>query len=357
MEFGVDVRADEGESRELFSYVSGVFTKRRIAGGDAAVGGAYVEASNTTGPWLVVGGVRVDEWSNSAAHRTETPIAGGAPTLDLHPEDRRGALPSARFGVRRDLSDALGNGVFWRAAAYTGFRTATLNELHRPFRVGNTVTEANPALEPERLYGAETGIGRDRGGLTWDITAFVSKLDNAITNVTLGRGPATFPVAGFVPAGGLYKMRENAGAVNAAGIEADSRWAITPALDLAAALAYTRSRVDGGDQAPQLTGLKPALTAPFTATVGLDWKVLPALTLNADARYETARFDDDLNTLRLAPAITANARAEWAFTNRLSVFMAVDNLFDAAVQTAQAADHTLSYDAPRMVRIGVRLRG
>ena len=44
-----------------------------------------------------------------------------------------------------------------RTAAYRAFRLPTLNEYYRPFRVGSTVTEANPALKLETLDGAEIG--------------------------------------------------------------------------------------------------------------------------------------------------------------------------------------------------------
>ena len=60
-----------------------------------------------------------------------------------------GVTPTGRLAVRRELEGA----SYLRAAACAGFRPPTLNELHRPFRVGNDVTEANPGLKPERLYG------------------------------------------------------------------------------------------------------------------------------------------------------------------------------------------------------------
>ncbi len=46
--------------------------------------------------------------------------------------------------MRYDLSDSL----YLRTAAYEGFRAPSLNELYRPFRVGQIVTNANPALTP-----------------------------------------------------------------------------------------------------------------------------------------------------------------------------------------------------------------
>ncbi|MGH9582904.1 MAG: TonB-dependent receptor plug domain-containing protein, partial [Bryobacteraceae bacterium] len=42
-----------------------------------------------------------------------------------------------------------------RASGYRSFRAPTLNELYRPFRVGNVLTEANAALVPEGLTGVE----------------------------------------------------------------------------------------------------------------------------------------------------------------------------------------------------------
>ena len=114
-----------------------------------------------------------------------------------------------------------GRRCYLRAAAYSGFRPPTLNELYRPFRVGNDVTEANAELVPERLYGAEIGAGGSAGIVDWSATAFYNRLADAVTNVTLGFGPARqLPVAGFIPAGGVLLQRQNVGAVNAYGLEA-----------------------------------------------------------------------------------------------------------------------------------------
>ena len=88
---------------------------------------------------------------------------------------------AARFDL--DPNDYL------RAAAYSGFRIPTLNELYRPFRVGNNVTEANPDLSPEHLYGVEFGAGGSRGPIDWNITSFFNRLEDAVTNMTIGVGP------------------------------------------------------------------------------------------------------------------------------------------------------------------------
>lgn len=359
LEVGTDVRGATGETRELTSFTAAAagFTRTRKAGGQTLTAGAYVEASDQLGPWLLAGGARVDRWADMDGERVERVIATGATALDNRPADQDGVEPTARLGVKRDLSDLLGPGWAARTAAYAGFRPATLNELHRAFRVGNNLTESNPGLVPERLYGAEVGLDYARGPFTAAATVFRNRLEDAVLNVTIGAGPATFPIAGFVPAGGVLRQRQNAGSVDATGLEADSDLRLlADTLHLSAAVAYTYAAVDSTRLTPQLEGKRPALTPRFTATAEARWRPVRRLELLVDGRYESARFDDDLNTLRLRPSVTFDARAEWELRPGLAVFVAADNLFDAAVQTAETADGVYSYDAPRLVRAGLRLR-
>ncbi|MFT8002926.1 TonB-dependent receptor domain-containing protein, partial [Salmonella enterica] len=88
-------------------------------------------------------------------------------------EDRSGEVGSARLAVRRQLTPD----VSARVAAYSGFRPATLNELYRPFRVGNDQTVANADLKPEVLTGVETGLAFDRDGLTWGASLFWNRIE------------------------------------------------------------------------------------------------------------------------------------------------------------------------------------
>jgi len=345
-ELGVDGRDYDGESKEDL-YSQGTPTGNRVSGGGEAIAGLYLETSRTLGRLLLTGGARLDGWEDYASKLIQT---GNSP-LDQHPGDRGGVVPSGRIGLRWDATSDL----YLRSAAYTGFRPATLNELHRSFRVGNDVTEANSALSPERLYGAEAGLG-GKGWLTWDADIFFNQLANAITNVTIGHGPGSFPIAGFVPAGGTLYQRENAGDVNACGVEGEARHDFGAAFSLRAAFDYTHARVDGGSQAPQLTGLRPALTPTATATGGANWRPLSRLTLSADLRYESARFDDDQNTRPIKAGTQVDARAELRLTQALNVYISAENLFDAALQTGRGAAGVVTYDAPRLVMIGVNWR-
>ena len=297
----------------------------------------------------------MDSYTTSDAHRIERDVTTGAATLNLQPKDASQVVPTGRFGVRRDLSGPLG--AYLRAATYAGFRPPTLNELHRPFRVGNDITESNPSLRPERLYGVEVGGGL--GGAVLNISGdmFFNRLDDAIANVTQGVGPFTDPIAGLIPAGGTLRKRMNAGRVDAYGVELDGRWTPLPVLNFTLAGAYTHAEVDGENLAPQLTGLRPALTPRGTVTATARWQVLAPLSLSAALRYETLRYDDDQNLRPLKPGATVDTRAEWAFSRHAALALVLENLFDADIQTARTADNVVSYTAPRTARVELRFRG
>lgn len=350
-ELGADARFAEGETHELFRYMSGAFTRDRIAGGETAVAGLYAEGSWTHGPWLVAGGLRADRWQNADGHRIERDLATGLPTLDETDPDRSGEVVSARLGLRRDLT----NGQALRLAAYTGFRPATLNELHRPFRVGNDLTEANAALEPETLTGVEAGWSwtGDRASVT--ATAFWTRLDDAVVNVTIGVGPATFPRAGFVPAGGVLRQRQNAGTIEATGLELDSRFTLTEALTLRAALSLTDAEVDGGSAAPQLTGLRPAQAPRFSAVAGLDWQATDRLLLAADLRWESDRFEDDLNSRVLDAGGTLDLRADWSVNDTTVLWVSAANLFDEEIEVSETGTGVAGFAPPRTLSVGLRL--
>ena len=348
-ELGADARLNDGEERERYSYSGGTYTRNRVAGGKTSVVGAYADGSWTTGPWLVAGGLRLDHWENTDSHRVERDAATGAVTLDSHPADRDGNVVSGRLGVKRELGDD----VVLRASGYTGFRPASLNELHRPFRVGNDITEANAALKPERLQGFELGVSRKGDKGLVEATAFWNRIEDPITNVTIA-DPTTLPQAGFVPVGGVLRQRQNAGRIVAIGLEGRAERKVG-AVTLTSALSVTDARVDGGSDAPQLTGKRPAQAPIWSATAGLSADLTETLTLATDLTYEGKRFEDDLNSRVLDPAYRLDARLDWRVRPLVTAYVAGDNLLDANIQTSRTADGVAGYSAPRIVRVGVRV--
>ena len=358
LELGGDVRGADGEDREHFKAVAGILTMDRRTGGDTLMGGVYAEASEHLGAWLVTGAARVDDWSSSDGHRIERSLKTGAVSLDQVSPGKDEAVPSFRLAVRRELPAA----GFIRLAGYSGFRAPTLNELYRPFRVGNDITESNPGLAPEKLYGVEAGVGQEGAILKWSATGFYNRLEKAIANVTIAHGPFLSPLDGFIVAGGTLFQRENIPAIDAHGVEFDSALKLSASLTAHGAFDWTDARVDGGTSAPQLTGLRPAETPRLAASLGATWRPIAPLSLTGDVHYESLRFDDDQNTRRLNPGTNVDARADWRLNAHAGLFLAMDNVAGAKIATGRTASSptlpgATSYDEPRRFRVGVTLRG
>jgi outer membrane receptor protein involved in Fe transport len=152
----------------------------------------------------------------------------------------------------------------------------------------------------------------------------------------------------------VLRERRNAGTVEAVGLEAEVERDLGSRLGLRAALAVTDARVDGGSAAPQLTGKRPAQAPVWAATAGAVWRPAPQWTARADLRWESARFEDDLNSRRLGASFQADALVESRIRDGVSAFFAVENLLDAEIETGETADGVEQFGPPRALRVGLR---
>jgi vitamin B12 transporter len=350
LRFGADARRTIGETHELFSYVSGNPTRRRLAGGETWTAGGFAEATSELGQLTLTGGGRLDHWQVSDGHLFEKVIATDVVLRDDKFGTRSGWLPTARGGA----VFAAGGGWSLRSAAYLGWRMPTLNELFRPFRAGLDATAANPDLKPERLAGAEAGLEYARGDMRLSLTGFVNRLKNAIANVTLGRGPGIFPEVGFVAAGGTFRQRENVDAVNVRGIEGSAEWNHGP-WSVRAGASLTHARMQANGAAAFLDGLRPAQTPNFAATLAGGYEQ-GGKGLQIVLRRVGAQFEDDLNTRTLHAATTIDAFASWPLTNRFQLVARGENITNKLVEAAINGDGSVERATPRTFWIGLRLR-
>jgi len=347
-EIGADGRDNRGESRETYSYVAGQPTKLRLAGGESALIGAYAQGTWLSGPWSMTGAARLDRWRSSDGHRREISLATGAASLDLKTPDQGATVASGRAGVGYALNSALS----LRAAVYAGFRPPSLNELYRPFRVGNDVTDANAALRPEQLDGAEFGVHVAKKRLTVDGDLFVNVLRDPITNVTLGHGPGTFGEVGFVPAGGAWRQRRNLGRIDAVGLETRGRYAISARLALTWSATFTDARVEKAYAYPALDGLRPAEAPPYDVALGIEEQV-ERVRLDADWVFEGRTFDDDLNTLPLKPSQKLTLAARCPLADHIDLSLRLDNALNSAIPISHAADGTIGFDNRRYASVAL----
>jgi outer membrane receptor protein involved in Fe transport len=79
------------------------------------------------------------------------------------------------------------------------------------------------------------------------------------------------------------------------------------------------------------------------------------LTLGLRGRYESRRFDDDLNSRVLDAALTLDARAEWQVRDGVTLYAAADNVLDEAVAVSQTANGVAGLGPPRTLRAGASL--
>jgi len=355
----LDWRHSEGETRELFRFIGNGFTRTRIAGGQQDLIGLGLDVPRL---WQsddeqigMDATLRLDRWAHDRAKRLEADRATGAITLSETPVDRNGQVTTGRVSLFAWGGQA-------RVSLFRTFRPPSLNELHRPFRVGNDVTEANADLVPEVLEGLDIDLKKQWQGLGGDwtgiVTLYASRLKDPITNVTIGVGPGVLPRVGFLPAGGTLRQRLNAGQIDAKGLEAGLTWVakgagLQPQIDLRVSM--VDAEVDGGALLLALSGLRPAQSAPWASYVGLTLPLREGPQLTVALRGEGARFEDDLNTRRLKAYQALDLRASWALRRDLEMFVSGENVTGTRIMTAVSGAGILSEASTPLWRIGITI--
>jgi outer membrane receptor protein involved in Fe transport len=334
LRIGADYRRADGElQEEAINAVSGAITERRRAGGATANLGLFIEDDWQIGPLVINVGLRADRTSiTDGFYRAVN--AAGVPVSQVIAPDRSDWAVNWRAGALFYATRRLE----LRAAAYTGLRLPTLNELYRPFVVFPVVTEANAALENERLEGFEVGFDwQPVNALVLSVTAFDNTVENAIANVTIGPN---------------QRQRQNLPAIDARGIEA-SLAAKLGAVSLQSALVWTDAEVRGEGSSSDLDGNRPAQTPEFAATLTLGWRPAEGWQVAGTLRHTSAQFEDDREVDSLAPATTLDAFLAAPLTGKLSLMVRAENLTDEDIITRNQGG-SIDLGVPRTIWLGLR---
>jgi len=338
LRIGADYRRAEGElQEEAFSAFSGNLRERRRAGGTNSDLGLFVEDDWRLGRLILTGGLRADhtriEDGFFIARDADGNVVSETPSAD-----RSDWTVTYRAGAAYQVSDTLR----LRTAAYSGIRLPTLNELYRPFVIFPVVTQANADLENERLEGFEAGIDLTPArGVTFSLTAFDNRLENAIANVTL------------TP---TLRQRQNLPAIHARGLELGTSIA-RGIVSFDATLAYTDAEVDGrsdgGGASLALDSNRPPQSPRWAGAATLALEPREGTILSASLRHVGAQFESDQETDRLPPATTLGAYAQLPLFGRLSLVARAENLTGETIVTRNAGG-TLDLGTPRTFWAGVR---
>jgi len=221
----------------------------------------------------------------------------------------------------------------WRArgSVYRAFRAPTLNELYREFRAGNAITQANAALRPETLFGAEAGVDFTGEHTRVGVTLFRNELDGLVTNVTLSTTPTQI----------LRQRRNGATALNR-GVEVDLRhtWR---SVRFEGSYLFADSRFATRERVPQIA--KHQGTAQLTWTKGRTW-------LTGGLRSVGPQFEDDRNTLLLTGFAVFQAVLRQQLSHGFSATAVLENAFNREFLTGYTPAPQIG--APRLWRLGLR---
>ena len=318
--FGASTRSARADLDEAAISLTGVQAPTiRTQPRQRGYGGVFQARIELSSKATLETGVRIDRWTLEKVGQT-TPVN-----------------PLNFFQPRVGLSYRVRDDSTLRVSWLTGFRTPTMNELYRSFRVGNTLTNANADLKPEETTGPEVAYTMQRERWTGRAIFYATRMSGAIYNRTISSTPTA-----------IVRQRDN-GDARAVGSELELEWRASRMFTITTAWAFTDSRFTSGELDGKRTPQVPKVggSVGFRALVGSFAGAL-------NVRLIGSQFDDDINTLNLERASLVDGRAGWRFSRRFELFGAVENAFDQEVDTGKTPLRTIG--APRMARAGVTAR-
>jgi outer membrane receptor protein involved in Fe transport len=326
-----DFRDSKGFSDELI-FANGRVTTLVGAGGAQRSFGVFVQGiwQATKNLNLSIGG-RFDHFKNYGALSSTTVAATSRSTVAEF-SDRTQTAFSPRVAALYRVND---NVSF--VASYAGsFRSPTLNELYRAFRVGNVLTLANENLRSESAKTLE--VGARFSGFSGNFSArgnvFYTSIDRPVVSVTLSTTPTL-----------ITRQRQNFGKTRAVGFEGDIAYRPFGFWEITAGYVFSDSRFPADDRfVPQVARSQFTIQSSFKPTT--------KLTFSVQGRVSGRQFEDDLNSLILRKYATFDVFGSYRF-RRVEFFVAAENVFNSRYDLGLTPNLTVA--GPRFLRGGVRL--
>jgi outer membrane cobalamin receptor len=351
---GADLSSASGSLFESFNFVNNVATQRRDVGGTQMFSGLFVQDAADLGHGLrLLASVRADQVRNTNGRRTLFALPGETMQGDTAFTDRTTKQLSYSAGLRWQQAQR----IAWRGSVYESFRAPSMYEMYQPrFSPRGTITEANAALERERLRGAELGADLTLGnGFVARLTAFRNHVTSPIMDVTVataGAQPTPIPPCGTVPARQACGQRQNVDGLQSNGVEAELDWRPSALWTLDAGYSYSPTRVSApGKPQDGKWAIRSARHA-ISTSVGFDhprW-----LGAAIEGRYVGSRFDNDLNTIELAEFYLVGLRLNRALGRGMTAQFKIENLLNEAFETTRTSAGIAEMGAPRWVTAGIR---
>lgn len=336
---GVDAASVTGESDDEIFIAGNPSSLVNAGGHDVSVGIFAEDIARLTSRWIVTGVLRVDDWQTLNGFSNTTSLL----TSNLVPTSFPNRSETA-FAPKLASSYHLNDHIELRGSLYRSFRTPTLNELYRSFRLGNIVTLANQQLRAERLTGWEAGPAEKllNGKLRLQQSFFWASVHRPVANVTLSTTPAL-----------ITRMRENIGSTRALGFESQADWELMQWADLAAQYQFVDATVTSFPANPILVGNLVPEVPRHEFTFQARYNNPAFFTAAVQARSSSSVFDDDLNTLPLDSYFKLDAFLSRRISSNMDVYIAGENLLNQHFMVARTPIVTLG--SPLTARVGIQL--
>ena len=279
-------------------------------------------------------------------------------------QDRERNTDSIAIEYRSDVSDALSLAASSRYDDNSEFDSANTFRVEAVYQLNDgtrlrsaygtaiknpTFTErfgfytnfiGNPNLEPEESTSWELGIDQMLfdNSLTLSATLFDTELENEINGSALD--PVTFG----------YTAINKEGKSQRQGVELTAIGTLSNSLSLNAAYTYTDSVEWDEEGAVYIDEVR---RARHMASLNLAWQAMDNLHINANVQHNGSQTDVVFpNIVALDSYTLVNLNANFSATEKLDVYLRLDNLFDEAYEEVFSYQ-TLGFGASLGVRFSL----
>ena len=254
-----------------------------------------------------------DEWSLTDALR----LTGGL-RLDHHDQYGTHASPRLYANWQATQQWTLKGGVS------RGFKTPEIRAVipgYAYLRRNRFVMLGNPDLKPETSTNYEVGaLWSNRGNLSAGATVFYNDFKNKLSTVTTTRRWNGF----------IVMDRVNLDSARIAGLELHGTWQATRALAFKANYTYLDSEQKSGAN----RGAPLTLTPQHTANLRADWKASPRLSFWSAANYYGKEYGTTVSTGAVPAYTMIDLGASYQWSRAITFNAALYNLGDKQLDAA-----------------------
>jgi len=230
--------------------------------------------------------------------------------------------------AQASLSVPTGDHLRWHVSAGQGVKVPSLYQLYSAY--------GSSSLRPETALSADGGVDLTYAHTTVSATVFTRTTHDMIDFASDGCSATQ-----------IYGCYSNIDRSRASGLELEGRQDLGDSLHLKGNYTFLSAR----NLSDGLEGLRLPRTPDGMGSLDATWDATSKLQLGGGVRYVGKRFDDDANTVVLAAYTLVDLRAEYALTDKVSLYGRIENAGGEKYQTASGYDQL-----GRRVWLGIHTR-